>query len=59
MTDSHVRDNTDRQIRDMEQEAGLDRDLESQVPPRYDLFSIAVLVALLVLAVMFLIWLVI
>ncbi|PYB69683.1 hypothetical protein [Rhizobium wuzhouense] len=46
----------DAQTRDMAQEAGLDRDLESQVPPLYGSFTQRVVIALLVVAVAALIW---
>lgn len=42
----------DPQTRAMAQEAGLDRDFESQVPPLYGRFSIIVISTLAVLAVL-------
>ena len=46
----------DAQTRAMAQEAGLDRDLESQVPPRYGRFSTIVISALAILVVLTLLW---
>jgi hypothetical protein len=46
----------DAQTRAMAQEAGLDRDLESQVPPLYGRFSTIVISTLAVLAVLTLLW---
>jgi hypothetical protein len=48
----------DARTRAMAQEAGLDRDLESQVPPRYGRFSTTVISALAILAVLTLLWIV-
>ena len=48
----------DREIRNMEQKAGLDRDLESQVPPRYTLTTLTVFGVFLGFALLFLIWLI-
>ncbi|QLF68379.1 hypothetical protein FE840_001770 [Peteryoungia desertarenae] len=47
----------DREIRQMEQKAGLDRDLESQVPPRYSMTAITVFGVFLGFVTLFLIWL--
>jgi hypothetical protein len=46
----------DARTRAMAQEAGLDRDLESQVPPRYGQFSTIVISILAILAVLTLLW---
>jgi hypothetical protein len=46
----------DPHTRAMAQEAGLDRDLESQVPPRYGRFSAIVISTLAILAVATLLW---
>jgi hypothetical protein len=46
----------DAHTRAMAQEAGLDRDLESQVPPRYGRFSTIVISILAILAVLTLLW---
>jgi hypothetical protein len=42
----------DAQTRAMAQEAGLDRDLESQVPPLYERFSTIIISTLTVLAIL-------
>lgn len=46
----------DPHTRAMAQEAGLDRDLESQVPPQYGRFSAIVISTLAILAVLTLLW---
>jgi hypothetical protein len=46
----------DARNRAMAQEAGLDRDLESQVPPIYGRFTTVVIAALAAVAVMLLLW---
>ena len=46
----------DAQTRGLAQEAGLDRDLESQVPPLNGPFATRIIAALAVLAVLTLLW---
>ncbi|MBX9467874.1 MAG: hypothetical protein KL839_08495 [Rhizobium sp.] len=49
----------DAQNRHIAQEAGLDQDLESQVPPRYGAFTVTTLGVILVLMVAAIIWIII
>lgn len=51
---SHV----DERNRHVAQQAGLDQDLESQVPPRYGAFTVATLGVILVLLFAALIWII-
>jgi hypothetical protein len=46
----------DAQNRHLAQQAGLDQDLESQVPPRYGSFTVTVLGVILALLVAMAIW---
>ncbi|MDH4439824.1 MAG: hypothetical protein QE284_05510 [Rhizobium sp.] len=46
----------DAQTRNMAQEAGLDRDLESQVPPLYGQFTTRVIASIAILAIVALLW---
>jgi hypothetical protein len=46
----------DAQNRHVAQQAGLDQDLESQVPPRYGSFTVTTLGVILVLLITVLIW---
>lgn len=48
----------DAQNRHIAQQAGLDQDLESQVPARYDSFSVTVLAIMLVLLVAGVLWII-
>jgi hypothetical protein len=51
--------NIDAQNRHVAQQAGLDQDLESQVPPRYGSFTVTTLGVILVLLITMLIWIMI
>ena len=55
-SDQQMSIEVDARNRHLAQRAGLDHDLESQVPPRYGRFTVTVLVALLVLLVTGVIW---
>ncbi len=46
----------DAQTRSMAQKAGLDQDLESQVPPLYGRFSTRLIAGLAILAILALAW---
>jgi hypothetical protein len=54
--DRQMSTEVDARNRHLAQRAGLDQDLESQVPPRYGRFTVTVLGALLVLLVTSVIW---
>lgn len=49
----------DEQNRHIAQQAGLDQDLESQVPPRYGAFTVTTLGVIVVLLFVALIWIII
>ena len=48
--------NVDAENRHLAQQAGLDQDLESQVPPRYGPFTVTTLSIILILLVTVIIW---
>ena len=48
--------NVDAQNRHVSQQAGLDQDLESQVPPRYGSFTVTTLGVILVLLFAAVVW---
>ena len=48
--------NVDADNRHLAQQAGLDQDLESQVPPRYGPFTVTTLSIILILLVTVIIW---
>ncbi|MFN3501394.1 MAG: hypothetical protein ACK4ZJ_03975 [Allorhizobium sp.] len=48
--------NVDAQNRHVAQQAGLDQDLESQVPPRYGSFTVTTLGVILVLMLTVVVW---
>lgn len=51
--------NTDSNTRHLAQQAGLDQDLESQVPPRYGPFTVTTLGVILVLLAAVVVWILI
>ena len=51
--------NIDSQNRHVAQQAGLDQDIESQVPPRYGSFTVTTLSVLLVLLLAIVVWILI
>ncbi|WP_040299425.1 hypothetical protein [Agrobacterium albertimagni] len=51
--------NIDAQNRHVAQQAGLDQDLESQVPPRYGPFTVTTLGVILVLLMTVVVWILI
>ncbi|MFN3319017.1 MAG: hypothetical protein ACK43M_09740 [Allorhizobium sp.] len=48
----------DAQNRHVAQEAGLDQDLESQVPPRYGSFTVTTLLIMLGLLIAVMVWII-
>jgi hypothetical protein len=48
----------DAQNRHLAQQAGLDQDLESQVPARYDTFTVTIMAVILVLLAAVVIWMI-
>jgi hypothetical protein len=49
----------DAQNRHIAQQAGLDQDLESQVPPRYDTFTLTIMGVILIMLAAAIVWMII